>query len=84
MGINSKLIQGVDLIAGFPLIAQFHLQTDYKNHSMAVTMTQQHIPTGMPYSDPDYIRRKPKQDLQSHQFPEAKNYRYKCPVNPKN
>ena len=51
---------------------------------MAVTMTQQHIPTGMPYSDPDYIRRKPKQDLQSHQFPEAKNYRYKCPVNPKN
>ena len=51
---------------------------------MAVTMTQQHISTGMPYSDPDYIRRKPKQDLQSHQVPEAKNYRYKYPVNPKN
>ena len=40
---------------------------------MAVTMTHQHISTGMPYSDPDYIRRKSKQDLQSHQFPEAEN-----------
>ena len=44
---------------------------------MAVIITQEHISTDMPDSGPDYIRRKSKQDLRSHQFPEAKIYRYK-------
>ena len=47
---------------------------------MAVKVTQEHISTDMPDSGPDHIHRTSKQDLQSHQFPEAKIYRYKDPA----
>ena len=49
---------------------------------MTVIITQEHISTDVPDSSPDYIRRKSKQDLQSHQFSERKNFRYKGPAKP--
>lgn len=44
---------------------------------MAVTMNQEYISTKVPDSGRDYTRRKSKQDLQSHQFPEANIYHCK-------
>ena len=42
---------------------------------MAAIMTREHISTYTLDSGPDYIHQKPKEDLQSHQFSEAKVYR---------
>ena len=49
---------------------------------MAEIMTQEHISTNMPNSGPDYMHRNSKQDLQSHQFLEAKINCYKGPAKP--
>lgn len=74
---NHKLIQAV--------VGNFYCSVSSPNgwkqlkqtHSMAVTMNQEYISTKVPDSGRDYTRRKSKQDLQSHQFPEPKIYHYK-------
>ena len=76
---NYKLIQGVADNFECLIPSPNGLKQTY---SMGVIMTQGHTSTDMPDSDPDYISRKSKQDLQSYQFPGAKIYYCKGPTNP--
>ena len=76
---NHNLIQAVADNFDFSISSPNGLK---QTHSMAVIMTQKDISTDMSNLGPDYIHRKSKQDLQSHQLPEAQICRYKGPAKP--
>ena len=77
--MNHNLIQGVadksDCLISSPNKLKQTL-------SMGVIKTQEHVSTNISGAGHYYIHRKWKQNLQPHQFPEAKNYRYKGSAKP--